>query len=122
MGITPIRWEEDRNKDIARIASATAKRLNLDIRFRPEEIYNVDDYVGEAYGIMTPECRDALKLVARTEGIVLDPVYSAKAMAGLMDHIRQGKIGENEMVVFLHTGGTPALFAYADDLELSPPK
>ena len=120
MGITPIRWEEDRSTDIARIADATAKRLNLDIRFRPEEIHNVDDYVGEAYGRMTPECREALKLVARTEGIILDPVYSGKAMAGLMDHIRQGKIGENEMVVFLHTGGTPALFAYADDLELSP--
>lgn len=118
MGITPIRWEEDRSTDIARIAGATAERLGLDIRFRPEEIHNTDDYVGEAYGVMTPECREALKLVAGTEGIILDPVYSGKAMAGLMDHIRQGRIGENEMVVFLHTGGTPALFAYVDDLGL----
>ncbi len=54
-----------------------------------------------------------------TEAIILDPVYTSKAMAGLIDHIRQGRIGKNEVVVFLHTGGTPALFAYAEDLELA---
>ena len=53
-----------------------------------------------------------------TEGLILDPVYSGKAMAGLIDHVRQGRIGKGETVVFLHTGGTPALFAYADDLGL----
>ena len=68
---------------------------------------------------MTPECIEALKLVAKTEAIILDPVYTSKAMAGLIDHIRQGRIGKNEVVVFLHTGGMPALFAYADDLELN---
>ncbi|MBW1767670.1 MAG: D-cysteine desulfhydrase family protein [Deltaproteobacteria bacterium] len=119
MGITPISWDEDRPTDIAHIADATAERLELDIVFRPEEIYNEDGYVGERYGVMTPECREALKLVARTEGIILDPVYTSKAMAGLIDHIRQGRITKNETVIFLHTGGTPALFAYAEDLELT---
>lgn len=119
IGITPIHWDEDRSTDIARIASATAERLGLDVTFRPEEIYNEDGYVGERYGVMTPECRQAMKLVAKTEGIILDPVYSSKAMAGLIDHIRQKRIGENETVVFLHTGGTPALFAYAEDLQLA---
>ena len=75
--------------------------------------------MGERYGDMTPECRQAMKLVARTEGIILDPVYSSKAMAGLIDHIHRKRIGENETVVFLHTGGTPALFAYAEDLQLA---
>jgi D-cysteine desulfhydrase family pyridoxal phosphate-dependent enzyme len=116
MGIASLRWELDRSTDIARIADATAERLGLDIRFRPEEILNTDEYVGDRYGVMTPECREAIKLVARTEGIILDPVYSGKAMAGLIDHIRQGRISKQETVVFLHTGGTPALFAYADDL------
>jgi len=119
VGITPIRWKEDRRTDIARIANATAERLGLDIHFRAEEIYNEDEYVGDRYGVMTPECREALKLVAGTEGIILDPVYSSKAMAGLIDHIRKGRILKNETVVFLHTGGTPALFAYAEDLELT---
>ena len=62
-----------------------------------------------------------LRLLAGTEGIILDPVYSAKAMAGLIDHVRQGPIGKGQTVVFVHTGGTPALFAYAADLDLTPP-
>ncbi len=119
IGITPIHWDEDRSTDIARIASATAERLGLDVTFSPEEIHNEDGYVGERYGVMTPECRQAMKLVAQTEGIILDPVYSSKAMAGLIDHIHCKRIGENETVVFLHTGGTPALFAYAEDLQLA---
>ena len=119
IGITSLRWSEDRPTDIARIASAASERLGLDIRFQSDDIYNDDEYVGDRYGVMTPGCREALKLVANTEGIILDPVYSGKAMAGLIDHIRQGRIKKNEVVVFLHTGGTPALFAYAEDLELS---
>jgi len=119
IGITPIHWDEDRSTDIARIAGAAAERLGLDVTFRPEEIHNEDSYVGERYGVMTPECRQAMKLVAQTEGIILDPVYSSKAMAGLIDHIRRKIVGENETVVFLHTGGTPALFAYAEDLQLA---
>ncbi len=119
IGVTPIHWDEDRSTDIARIANATAERLGLNVIFRPEEIHNEDAYVGERYGVITPECRQALKLVAKTEGIILDPVYTSKAMAGLIDHIRQGRISENEIVIFLHTGGTPALFAYAEDLQLA---
>jgi 1-aminocyclopropane-1-carboxylate deaminase/D-cysteine desulfhydrase-like pyridoxal-dependent ACC family enzyme len=122
IGITPIRWDVDRPTDIARIANATAERLKLDIRMHPQEIHNEDTYVGESYGIMTPECRAALKLAAKTEAIILDPVYTSKAMAGLIDHIRQKRIRADETVVFLHTGGTPALFAYAQDLELVPEK
>jgi D-cysteine desulfhydrase family pyridoxal phosphate-dependent enzyme len=118
IGITPIRWEEDRSVDIARIAEATAQRLGLDIAFSPSEICNEDDYVGDRYGVVTAESLEALKLVANTEAIILDPVYTSKAMAGLIDHIRQGRLKKDDRVVFLHTGGTPALFAYADDLEL----
>ena len=122
IGITPIRWDEDRSTDIARIANATAARLGLNIVFRPEEIHNEDGYVGERYGLMTPECRQALKLLAKTEGIILDPVYTSKAMAGLIDHIQQKRISKDEIIIFLHTGGTPALFAYAEDLQLATGK
>ncbi len=60
----------------------------------------------------------AMQLLARTEAIILDPVCSSKAIAGLIDHVRRGRIGPGETLVFLHTGGTPALFAYAADLGL----
>lgn len=120
VGITPIRWREDRPTDIARIATATAERLTLDLRFEARDIINEDRYVGERYGELTPACEEAITLVARTEGVILDPVYTGKAMAGVIDHIRQGRIAKDETVVFLHTGGTPALFAYAEDLHLNP--
>ena len=66
---------------------------------------------------MTPEGWEALRLLATTEGILLDPVYTAKAMAGLIHDARQGRIGRDDTVVFLHTGGLPAVFAYRDDLQ-----
>ena len=88
----------------------------MNTRVVDADIQNTDDYIGQAYGYLTPECIDALKLVAKTEGIFLDPVYTAKAMACLIDHIQQGKFGRDETVIFLHTGGTPALFAYQEEL------
>ena len=117
----PIVWSEPRAVDIARVATATAARLDLDLRLAPADIDNHDDYIGERYGVVTAGGREALRLLAGAEGIILDPVYSAKAMAGLIDHVRRGRIGKSQTVVFVHTGGTPALFAYAADLDLSPP-
>jgi D-cysteine desulfhydrase family pyridoxal phosphate-dependent enzyme len=73
-----------------------------------------DGYVGEGYGILSPGCAEAIQLLAHTEGILLDPVYTGKAMAGLIDLIRKGEIGPDKTVVFLHTGGAPALFTQAD--------
>jgi len=119
VGITPAREPEDRPTDIARIANATARLLGLEVSFQPEEIVNYDSYVGEKYGVPTPEGIEAVKLMAEVEGILLDPVYTGKAMAGLIDHIRRGLVKRSETVVFLHTGGTPALFAYNSDLRLS---
>ena len=65
---------------------------------------------------MTEGCAEAISLLARTEALFLDPVYSGKAMAGMIDHIRAGTIEPRETVIFLHTGGTPALFAKAGSL------
>jgi D-cysteine desulfhydrase family pyridoxal phosphate-dependent enzyme len=70
-------------------------------------------YVGEGYGILSAPGAEAIRLLARTEGILLDPVYSSKAMAGLIDLIRRGEIGADKTVVFVHTGGAPALFTQA---------
>jgi L-cysteate sulfo-lyase len=122
VNIAPIVWSEPRALDIARVASAAAAGLDLDVRIAPADIDNHDNYIGERYGVVTEGGREAMRLVAGTEGIILDPVYSAKAMAGLIDHVRTGRIGQGQTVVFLHTGGTPALFAYAADLGLAPPR
>ena len=66
--------------------------------------------------VVTPGSREALDLLARTDGILLDPVYTGKAMAGLIDDARHGRLGAKDQVIFIHTGGTPALFAYRDEL------
>lgn len=70
------------------------------------------DYVGDGYGVPTPGMVEAVTLLARTEGLLLDPVYSGKGMAGLIDLIRKGRFGKDENIVFLHTGGSVALFGY----------
>ena len=114
-GIAPIVWENKLER-LSTAANDAADLLGVDTRVTEADIQNTDDYIGEAYGYLTPECIDALKLVAKTEGIFLDPVYTAKAMACLIDHIQKGKLGRDDTVIFLHTGGTPALFAYHEEL------
>ena len=114
-GIAPIRWENKLER-MSAAANSAADFLGLNTHVTEADIQNTDDYIGQAYGYLTPECIDALKLVVKTEGIFLDPVYTAKAMACLIDHIQQGKLGRDDTVIFLHTGGTPALFAYQEEL------
>ncbi|MFB0567323.1 MAG: D-cysteine desulfhydrase family protein [Candidatus Bathyarchaeia archaeon] len=103
------RWLTEK---IVEIASGITKLLGLKETVNREDIVLIDDYAGESYGVLTPEAVDAIKLVAQTEGILLDPVYTGKAMAGLIDLIRQKRFKKDENVVFVHTGGTPALFTY----------
>lgn len=73
-----------------------------------------DQYVGPGYGIPDARTHEAIELMARTEGVVLDPVYTGKAFAGLLDHVRDKRVAVGETIVFLHTGGLPGVFAYAD--------
>jgi D-cysteine desulfhydrase family pyridoxal phosphate-dependent enzyme len=103
-------------ESLAGLANAAAEWMGLDARLKPEEIDNRGDFVGEAYGIPTPAGLDAIHLTARTEGILLDPVYTGKAMAGLMAAVRSGEVPGDATVVFVHTGGAPALFAYQSEL------
>ena len=114
--LCPIRWSDDRAADIARIANRAAELLGLRTNVEPEEVAVDESYIGEGYGLVTSASREAFQLVAQTEGVLLDPVYSSKAMSGLIDHIRKKNLSASDTVVFIHTGGTPALFAYADDL------
>lgn len=105
-------------------AQQAALQIGLDERPQSADMCIDDGYIGPGYGVVTPGCREALALVARTEGVLLDPVYSGKAMHALIDHIRSGQVTAAETVVFLHTGGWPALFAYdpqeLGELQVSP--
>ena len=83
---------------------------------RPDEVSSRQDQIGDGYGIPTPACLEAIHLLARHDGIVLDPTYTAKAMAGLIADVRAGAIALNETIAFLHTGGVPAIFAHAEAL------
>jgi Pyridoxal-phosphate dependent enzyme len=80
------------------------------------DVESYDDYVETAYGEPSRRGLDAMRLAARLEGLMLDPIYTAKAMAGLIDHARAGKLGAQSTVVFVHTGGLPAMFAFKDEI------
>lgn len=116
-GYSPYRGEDGlRKAGIAAIANEAAEILRLDTKLPAEEVDSTGAYVGENYGIVTDAGLDAIHLLARTEGILLDPVYTSKAVSGLIDQIRTGVIPPGSTVVYVHTGGTPALFAYAPEL------
>jgi 1-aminocyclopropane-1-carboxylate deaminase/D-cysteine desulfhydrase-like pyridoxal-dependent ACC family enzyme len=114
--LCPIHWPWDTPADLAEVATAAAGLMGLPQRLSAADIDVRTDYVGRGYGSVTPAGREAMSLLAHTEGILLDPIYTAKAMAGLIDDIRQGRLGTDDTTVFLHTGGTPAVFAYRDEL------
>jgi L-cysteate sulfo-lyase len=94
------------------LAQRTADLLGTPGTVARDRVVANDDYVGGGYGVPTDGMMEALEMVARTEGIVLDPVYSGKAMAGLIDLVRRGHFAPEDNVVFLHTGGAVGLFGY----------
>jgi 1-aminocyclopropane-1-carboxylate deaminase/D-cysteine desulfhydrase-like pyridoxal-dependent ACC family enzyme len=114
--ICPIKWEWDTQADMARIANQAAELIGNETRLERDEFDITFDYIGPGYGILSDSGCEALAMLARTEGILLDPTYSGKAMAALIDHIRAGQFTSGQNVVFVHTGGTPALFAYSEGL------
>lgn len=117
-GIAVSGGEEQKRRRALEIANEAAERLGVAVRVEEADLLNDDSQIGEGYGIPTAGCLEAIHLLARQEAIFLDPVYSGKAMAGLIADIRSGVIAPTETVIFLHTGGTPALFAQVDRLGL----
>jgi L-cysteate sulfo-lyase len=109
--------EPDRvTADVTRFASEAADLL--DVPFDTASIEVVAGHAGPAYGVPHAATLEAIKLAGKLEGMALDPVYSGKGLAGMMALIQQGRWGQNDDVVFLHTGGATALFAYAQALHL----
>jgi 1-aminocyclopropane-1-carboxylate deaminase/D-cysteine desulfhydrase-like pyridoxal-dependent ACC family enzyme len=119
VGISPSPRDDDAAAQrMAQLAAEHCRILDLDLEITPADLESYAEFVGPGYGVVTDGSREALQLVARNEGLVLDPCYTGKAMAGLIAHVRAGWWTADHTAVFVHTGGTPALFAYAGELGL----
>jgi len=110
IGVRLPRAQQEAN--VLSLAQATATRLGLPDLVDASDVVANCDYVGAGYGLPTPEALEAIEMFARYEGILLDPVYSGKGAAGLIDLIRRGYFEQDARVIFLHTGGAAALFGY----------
>ena len=113
-GIAVSAGEDEKQRRAARLVNDAATLLELSVRVDPSELVTDQRFIGEGYGIPSAGCLEAIKLLARSEAILLDPCYTGKAMAGLIDDVRAGAISPEETVMFLHTGGAPALFSQPD--------
>ena len=104
----------DKTRDqVARIASSTAKLIGLERDLRDDEITVLEGWAGDLYGIPVESTVDAIRMSGRLEGMIIDPVYEGKSMAGLIDLVGSGEIGRDSTVLFAHLGGQPALNAYS---------
>jgi len=116
IGISDGTDAETLANNAARLFNAAAEMLGLDMRATPEDFAVYDEYGLGGYGVVTKEVVETIVYVARTEGVLLDPIYTAKAMYGLMDLAHRGVLERGSTVVFIHTGGIPALFQYAPEI------
>jgi D-cysteine desulfhydrase family pyridoxal phosphate-dependent enzyme len=118
LGISIDEPENILQEHVARIATEASQRFNENVQVTPQEVLVNADYLGAGYAIMGDPEREAIRLFARTEGLVLGPVYTARAAAGMIDLIQKKVIGPSDTVIFWHTGDTPTLFAdpYAQTL------
>ncbi len=116
VGISVFADRDAASKQIVELVNGAAELLGVDLFIYAEEVAVFDEYVKEGYGVLNEAVTEALKLAAETEGIFLDPVYTGKAMAALIDLIKKDYFKEEKNVVFLHTGGLPALFPYKTNL------
>ena len=111
LGISIDESAEWLQKNVSALASSASEKLGERIEFAPADVAANADYCAAGYGVLTEAEREAVHLFARTEGLLLDPVYTGRAAAGMIDLIRKGFFKKDETVLFWHTGGQPALFA-----------
>lgn len=115
-GVNVRRPRAEQEGNVHKLAVETAALLRLEKPIEKSSVTALADWVGPGYSLPTPEMVEAVRLLASLEAILLDPVYTGKAMAGLIGLVRQGRFKRGETIVFVHTGGSPALYAYQDDL------
>ncbi len=105
------------SSSIANMANEICHRLGAEQQFSKDQVPLIQsEYVGEGYGVPSQACKSAIRRLARAEGLLLDPIYTGKAFAGLVDLISKRQLGDEQPIIFLHTGGLPGLFALGDEL------
>ena len=119
LGISVDESEEWLREHVSELASLASEKLGAHIEFVPSEVLANANYCSAGYGVLTEREREGIRLFATCEGLLLDPVYTGRAAAGMIDLIRNGFFKKDESVLFLHTGGQPALFAdqYANKIQ-----
>jgi 1-aminocyclopropane-1-carboxylate deaminase/D-cysteine desulfhydrase-like pyridoxal-dependent ACC family enzyme len=115
-GISVSRSRAECLERIPRMIGEAAQILERDLPLNENDIIVHDSYFGDGYAIITPAARAAIQRVARLEGIFLDPVYTGKSMAGLIDLVTRGTLARGSTVLFWHTGGAPGLFGFPNDV------
>jgi D-cysteine desulfhydrase family pyridoxal phosphate-dependent enzyme len=108
---TVSREPDEVSQQVADLATEAAALLKLDWTFHAEDAPVYGGFIGQGYGIPSPQAAEAIKQIGRTEGILLDPIYTGKAMAGLLNGLHNKQFEEHKKIVFVHTGGEPAFFA-----------
>jgi len=116
IGMNVSRKKEVQEKLVYDLVQKTAAYVGVKSEIPREAVVCFDQYVGPGYSLATPEMAEAVRMLARLEGILMDPVYTGKAMAGLIDLVRKQYFRKDEKVLFVHTGGSPALYVYMNDI------
>lgn len=114
VGISVTTNGDTMRRSVSTIAQQLLGTLRVDAAIVEDDVIVFDDYLGAGYGVLTPEISRVIAGLARSQGVALDPVYTGKAWLGLLDLMRSGFLGGDEKVVFIHTGGTAALFPYRE--------
>lgn len=115
-GVNVRRPRAEQEGNVHKLVCEIAAFLGVEAPER-QRVRALDEWVGPGYSLPTPEMVEAVRMVSRLEGVLLDPVYTGKAMAGLIGLVRRGELGKGEKVLFVHTGGSPALYAYQPVLQ-----
>ena len=116
IGINVSRPKVDQEELVYDLVQRTANHIGLPADIPAEAVVCFDEYVGPGYSLPTPEMAEAVRMLARLEGVLIDPVYTGKAMAGLIDLVRKGAFNKDQNLLFVHTGGSPALYVYMQEI------
>jgi len=111
IGINISRGKAEQEDKVSRLVQETSAHIGLPVTIPQDAITCFSEYVGPGYALPTPEMVEAVGLIAKTEGLLLDPVYTGKALAGLIDLIRKGQFTQDDNILFIHSGGAPSLYA-----------
>jgi D-cysteine desulfhydrase len=116
IGINVSRKKDIQEEMVYDLVKQTAAHVGINTAIPRDAVLCFDEYVGPGYSLPTPRMAEAVRMLAGLEGILMDPVYTGKAMAGLIDLVRKDFFGKEENVLFVHTGGSPALYVYMEDI------